>query len=263
MTDQCPGRGEQNAITNLRSEIDKALPLYLLNLPRTPNHKMAIAVLNPLIDSRFGENVTAHLTCYQIPLKIEETPIERPSFFDEQIDLTSEIMSFLDVESLLNVCQVSKVFPSCLRHDHVTTSALSTKAPLQLTSTSLPISPEVSRSMFTMDKEKKAQHLQEKQVDQRHGQNLNVEQTREFTIMKRLLQVFEHYNSISSSTGGALHTMAMQNVERPSPMRLLRLVNGKKCEKCNRRLSPFSIGSGVVLPSLTFGKFCCTKCIFK
>lgn len=225
---------------------------------------MAIEVLNPLIDSRFGENNTDHLTCYEIPAKIEETHVERPSFFDEQIDLTSEIMSFLDVESLLNVCQVSKVFPSCLRHDHVITSALSTKAPLQLTSTSLPISPDVSRSLFSMDKEKKkAQHIQEKHADQRRGQDLLVEQTREFTIMKRLLQVYEHYSSLGKSKGGALHTMAMQNVKRPSPMRLLRLVNGKKCEKCNRRLSPFSVGSSVILPSLTFGTFCCTKCIFK
>jgi len=224
---------------------------------------MAIAVLSPLIDSRFGENDVAQFTCYEIPSKVEQAPIKHPSFFDEQIDVTSEIMSFLDVESLLNVCQVSKVFPLCLRHDHVITSALSTKAPLQLTSTSLPISPEVSRSMFTMDNKKKAQRLEEKESDQQQVQNHLLEQTREFTIMKRLLQVFEHYNSISSSKSGAIYSAAMQNVERPSPMRLLRLVNGKKCEKCNRRLSPFSIGSSVVLPSLTFGKFCCTKCIFK
>lgn len=183
------------------------------------------------------------------------------SFFDQQIDLTSEIMSFLDVVSLLNVCQASKVFPSCLRHDHVITSALSTTSSLQLPLMSLPLSPAISRSMFTMDKEKKAQRNQEAQGDQRQGQNHVGEPTREFTIMKRLIQVYERYNSIECSKTGALYNVVI-NVERPSPLRLLRLVNGKKCEKCNRRLSPSSNGSNFILPSLTFGKFCCTKCIY-
>lgn len=227
---------------------------------------MALRVMNPTIHRGFDVNdVRSFSACSIIPTEVEEKSVRNSTFFDDQIDLTSEIMSFLDVESLLNVCQVSKVFPSCLRHDHVITSALSTSSPLQLTSTSLPISPHVSRSMFTMNKdEKKAQHFQEeKEGGQPQSANLPVEQTREFTIMKRLLQVFEHYNSIKGSKSGALYTMAMQNVERPSPIRLLRLVNGKKCERCHRRLSPSSKGSSIILPSLTFGKFCCTNCIFK
>ena len=222
---------------------------------------MAIAVLKPLLDCSSGENNAAHLVCEAVPTTIEGKPTIGSSFFDEQIDLTSEIMSFLDVVSLLNVCQASKIFPSCLRHDHVITSALPTTSPLQLTSTSLLMSQAVSRSMFTMDKEKKAQHLQEAQGDQRQGQNLVGDQTREFTIMKRLIQIFERYDSIECSKTVALNNVAI-NVERPSPIRLLRLVNGKKCEKCYRRLSPSSNGSNAILPSLTFGKFCCTKCIY-
>ncbi len=186
----------------------------------------------------------------------------RSNFFVEQTDITSEIMSFLDVTSLLNVCQASKIFSSCLRHDHVITSALSTASPLQLNSTSLPITPQVSKSMFSLNQQKMPKYdLHKKQNDQHI---LFVPRTREYSIMQRLLQVYEKYNSIKSSQNGALLNIAMQNVERPSPMRLLRLVNGKKCEKCYRRISPTtSSGGSVVLPSLTFGKFCCSKCLFK
>jgi len=234
---------------------------------------MALQVLSPalLVNCHFAENDTSHSIPYTRMTDIE-TSYDAPSmnFFKEEIDMTSEVMSFLDVESLLNLCQASKVFPSCLRHDHVITSALSTAAPLQLASTSLPITPAVSKSMFALSKdEKKPQQHNHEKKDQRDEQqcqeHLVVEQTREYTTMKRLLQVYEKYNSLNSSNkkSGTLSTIAMQNVERPSPMRLLRLVNAKKCEKCNRRLAPSSNGGSLVLPSLTFGKFCCTKCLFK
>ena len=218
---------------------------------------MALQVLPPafMTTCHFAENDwSPSLMDIESPRKIQSTE-SRSNFFEEQTDITSEIMSFLDVTSLLNVCQASKVFSSCLRHDHVIISALSTTSP------SLPITPQVSKSMFALNQEKMPKHDVHKNHEKKHI--LYVPQTREYSIMRRLLQVYEQYNSIKNSQSGALVSIAMQNVERPSPMRLLRLVNGQKCEKCYRRISPTtSSGGSVVLPSLTFGKFCCTKCLF-
>ena len=219
---------------------------------------MALQVLPPafMTTCHFAENDwSPSLMDIERTRKIQSTE-SRSNFFEEQTDITSEIMSFLDVTSLLNVCQASKVFSSCLRHDHVITSALSTASP------SLPITPQVSKSMFALNQEKMPKYDSNKNHENEHI--LYVPQTREYSIMKRLLQVYEQYNSIKNSKSGALLTIAMQNVERPSPMRLLRLVNGKKCENCYRRISPTtSSGGSVVRLSLTFGKFCCTKCLFK
>ena len=220
---------------------------------------MTLEVSNSIINCTFDENDTTHSTECTYPTFQSASNI-CSVFFEEQADVVSEIMSFLDAKSLLTVCQTTKTFSSCLRHDHVITSALSTASPLQLTSTSLPMSLEIEPSMFTFEKEKKETHLREDQSDERHHCNRVGIQTREFTIMTRLLQVFDNYNSLQLSKNGDLSIMTMSNIEQPSPMRLLRLVNGKKCERCNRKLSPSS--TNIVLPSLTFGKFCCTKCIF-
>lgn len=224
---------------------------------------MALHILSPaLITCHFAENDCSPLMDIASTTEIRKRE-SQSNFFEEQIDMTSEIMSFLDVNSLLRVCQTSKVFASCLRHDHVITSALSTTLPLQLTSTSLPITPQASKSMFALDQEKMPKYAsRKKQHDERS--TLFVPETRESAIMKRLLKVYEQYNSIKNSANRDLLSIAMQHIERPSPMRLLRLVNGNKCEKCYRRISPTtSSGGSVVLPSLTFGKFCCTKCLFK
>ena len=225
---------------------------------------MALQILSPaLITCHFAENDCSPLMDIANTTEIRKhEPLS--NFFEEQIDMTSEIMSFLDVKSLLSVCQASKVFASCLRHDHVITSALSTTSSLQLTLTSLPITPQISKSMFALNQEKMPKHDNRERQQHDERRTLFVTETRESAIMKRLLQVYEQYNSIKNSQKGDLLSIAMKNVERPSPMRLLRLVNGKKCEKCYRRISPTtSSGGSVVLPSLTFGKFCCTKCLFQ
>jgi hypothetical protein len=223
---------------------------------------MTHGATNPLIDCNFIEHDATHSTYHTTPKESESTS-SFFHFFEEQVDLISEVISFLDVKSLLSVCQTTKIFSSCLRHDHVITSVLSTRSSLPLTSESLPMPLEVLPSILTLTKKKKQLHLNEDQnYEQHYYYNHLGKQTHEVTIMKRLLQVFEQYNTIKSSQNGDLFSMTMANIEQPSPMRLLRLVNGKKCERCNRKLSPSSTGCNIVLPSLTFGKFCCTQCIF-
>jgi hypothetical protein len=223
---------------------------------------MIIGATNPLTDCNFIENDANHSAYNTTPKELESTSIIFLGFFEEQDVLISEVLSFLDVKSLLSVCQTKKIFSSCLRHDHVITSVLSTPS-LPLTSGSFPIPLEVLPSILLLTKKEKQSHLNSDQSYKQHYYyNQLGKQTHEVTIMKRLLQVFEQYNAIKSSQHGELYSMTMANVERPSPMRLLRLVNGKKCERCNRKLSPSSAGRNIVLPSLTFGKFCCTQCIF-
>jgi len=222
---------------------------------------MTIRATNPLIDCNFIENDATHSAYHTIQKELETTSSAFSDFFEEQFDLISEVLSFLDVKSLLSMCQTKKLFSSCLRYDHVITSVLSTQSSSILTSESSLMNLEVLPSILTLTKKEKQPLLNEDQSVHYYYSQLS-KQTHEVTIMKRLLHVFEQYNAIKSSQNGDLFSMTMANVERPSPMRLLRLVNGKKCERCNRELSPSSAGCNIVLPSLTFGKFCCTQCIF-
>lgn len=192
----------------------------------------------------------------------ESVPMISTVFFEEQVDLLSEILCYLDVKSLLSVCQTTKTFSSCLRHEHIATSVLSTSSPFSLTLKPMTVV-EVSSSVFTLTKEGKKTLFHEDQSGERHHcHNHSRQHAREVTIMKRLLQVYEQYHSIKSSQDSDVFRITSANIEQLSPMRLLRLVNGKKCERCNRKLSPSLAGCNNILPSLTLGRFCCTQCIF-
>jgi len=228
---------------------------------------MTLGVTNPIIDSNFIEENDASLsTDCPTPTKLERASSISSEFFEGQVDLISEIISFLDVKSLLTVCQTTKTLSSCLRHDHVIASVLS-RRPAQtslkpltttlLTSTSLEASPSI---LTTYVEKKEADFCPSADKNYHFAQ----QQTHEATILKRLLQVFEGYSSLKNShNANVVYSITLQNIEQPSPMRLLRLVNGKKCERCNCKLSASSgVCGSAVLPSLTFAKFCCTKCIF-
>jgi len=189
-------------------------------------------------------------------------------FFQEQHDLVSEIFSFLDVQSLLLLCSCTTSttndktvvpFSSILRYDHIIQSALSLFSSSSLSSSLS--SPYTNRSAATK------------------------------IIMQKLLQVF-HINN--NTDDNAMTTTTKFNCKfkltPPSPLRLLRLVNGRRCEKCQCQLFPTVLAtttttrhrndkdkmcdsgtgtgtgsshSGIILPSLSFGRFCCTQCIFE
>lgn len=213
-----------------------------------------------LMEFNFIESDISHLKVHMTPANSESVPMIYTVFFEEQADLLSEILCFLDVKSLLSVCQTTKTFLSCLRHEHVVTSVLSTSSPFALTPKPTD-QVEVLSSIFTLTKEKMQPLFHEDQSGERHYcNNHRRRHAREVTIMKRLLQVFDHYHRIKSSQKSDVFRTKLVNIEQLSPIRLLRLVNGKKCERCNRKLSPSL--AGCILPSLTFGKFCCTQCIF-
>mmetsp|Transcript_19452 Transcript_19452/g.40060 ORF Transcript_19452/g.40060 Transcript_19452/m.40060 type:complete len:226 (+) Transcript_19452:107-784(+) len=199
-----------------------------------------------------------------ISVRINGASSVSSTFFEEHLDLVSEVLSFLDVKSLLTVCQTTKVFSSCLRHEHVVASALSTPSSLTSTSTQSSFFPEVPTSLFTSTNEAKKLYLPTNSIDvMYHHHTQHRQHMREAAITTRLLKVFEDYDNIRSSQKSDALNKAMGHTSYPSPVRLLRLVNGKKCERCNRKLSPFTGGHNIVLPSLTFAKFCCTQCIFK
>lgn len=199
-----------------------------------------------------------------IPVRINGATSVSSKFFEENLDLVSEVLSFLDVKSLLTVCQTTKVFSSCLRHEHVVASALSTPSALTSASTQSSFFPDVPTSLFTSAKEEKNRYPPTDKIDVLHHHHTQHRQhMREAVIATRLLKVFEDYDNIRSSRKSDALNKAMGHTSHPSPVRLLRLVNGKKCERCNRKLSPFTGGHNIVLPSLTFAKFCCTQCIFK
>lgn len=168
------------------------------------------------------------------------------AFFDEQLDLVPLILGFLDVKSLLVVCRTAKVFSLCLRHGHVIASAWS----------ELPRSP-LSPEFFSKDTNGSNQTLN-------HNEHTHIHLiSNEDTIIKKLLQVYEkhgiQFTSIDLSNG------VIGKISKPSPIRLLRLVNGRKCEHCYRRLFPRSGNENnpIILPSLSFGRYCCTTCMFK
>jgi hypothetical protein len=229
---------------------------------------MTLEVTNPLIDFNFiEENDASPSTDCTTPTKLERASSISTKFFEGQVDLNSEIISFLDVKSLLAVCQTTKAFSSCLRHDHVIASVMSRRpaqtslTPLTttlLTTTSLEASPSM---LATYGEKKEADFCPSNDKNCHFAQ----QQTPEAMILKRLLQVFEGYSSLKNSQNAHVaYSITIQNIEQPSPMRLLRLVNGKKCERCNCKLSASSGACGsTVLPSLTFAKFCCTKCFFE
>eukprot|EP00751_Fragilariopsis_kerguelensis_P045973 CAMPEP_0170993760 /NCGR_PEP_ID=MMETSP0736-20130129/10537_1 /TAXON_ID=186038 /ORGANISM="Fragilariopsis kerguelensis, Strain L26-C5" /LENGTH=274 /DNA_ID=CAMNT_0011419483 /DNA_START=130 /DNA_END=957 /DNA_ORIENTATION=+ len=222
---------------------------------------VAVAVAVAPIDG----NSTSRICCRSTTVVDDDTA---RLFFQEQHDLVSEIFSFLDVQSLLLLCTCSSTtrsttndnktavpLSSILRYDHIIQSALS------LLSSSSLSSPYTNRSVATK------------------------------IIMQKLLQVFHINNNNTDEDDDAMTTTTTKfnckfKLTPPSPLRLLRLVNGRKCEKCQCRLFPTVLAttttrhsndknkmcdsdstgsshSGIILPSLSFGRFCCTQCIFE
>jgi len=207
-------------------------------------------------------------------------------FFQEQQDLVSEILSFLDVQSLLVMCShVVKPksvvsISSLLRYDHIIQSALSS-------------------SNTTTDR----RHNNSETTCNYNGDATSTTSSATITIMEKLIQVYHIDNNVddiveitmsncrkrtttmnttavssstSTSSSPSLSSSSLPlylptKQKPPSPLRLLQLVNGRNCEKCHCQLSPHVLAAGnnkgcssggIVLPSLSFGKFCSTQCIF-
>ena len=147
-------------------------------------------------------------------------------FFQEQNDMVSEILLFLDSRSLLTMCNTTKKAASLLRDYHVLSSA--------------------------------------SENNHSNHQNKNA-----CIILDKLDTVYDLKQPQEDAT---TITAKLWKLPKPSPLRLLQLVNGNKCERCHRSLlSPCVLaGSGdsgprtrrLVLPSLSFGIFCCTLCLF-
>ena len=155
---------------------------------------------------------------YHSPLSITETTIAI-AFFRDQDDMVSEILSFLDLRSLLVMCRTAKKATLLLRYDHVFSSMTKT---------------ECVESC-------------ESKISNRNSS----------VILHKLAQV---YGLNGNSEIVPPHTIPKQS--KPSPLRLLRLANGKRCELCHSDMVSPCAWAGVVLPSLSLGKFCCTLCIF-
>ena len=163
-------------------------------------------------------------------------------FFEEQNDLISEIFQFLDVQSVFRMCQTTKVIASCLRYGHIVHS----------------VPPVVTL------------------IDDTNNTNKNKNKNPAI-ILKKLMESFDivhtdsnRDNRISPSfPPSSLHLItspsnSLDAKQKPSPMRVLRLVHGQRCEKCFRALPPnvLATKTDIVLPSLSFGEYCCTQCIF-
>ena len=181
------------------------------------------------------------------------------SFFEEQHDLVTEIMRFLDVRSLLHWCHTLQIVSSCLRYDHIIISS-------SLSCSSSSNTMDANNTNTTNDAWTTSTNDTEPQ------------QTHASIIMNKLIQVFDLDNekvknitattsrlvsSASSSSSSSLD--CLKTTFKPTPLRVLRLVNGRTCEKCMGTLaSPYVFGSStIILPSLTLGLYCCTQCIFK
>jgi len=205
-------------------------------------------------------------------------------FFQEQQDLVSEILSFLDVQSLLVMCshvittKSDVSISALLRYDHIIQSALSS-------------------SNTTTDRRRNNSET----ACNYNGDATSTTSSTTRTIMKKLIQVYHIDNNVddideitmsncrkrtttvnttavssSTSSSPSLSSSSLPlylptKQKPPSPLRLLQLVNGRNCEKCHCQLSPHVLAAGnnegcssggIVLPSLSFGKFCCTQCIF-
>ena len=182
------------------------------------------------------------------------------SFFEEQHDLVTEIMRFLDVRSLLHWCHTLQIVSSCLRYDHIIISS-------SLSCSSSSNTMDANNTNTTNDAWTTSTNDTEPQ------------QTHASIIMNKLIQVFDLDNekvknitattsrlvSSSSSSSSSSSLDCLKTTFKPNPLRVLRLVNGRTCEKCMGTLaSPYVFGSStIILPSLTLGLYCCTQCIFK
>lgn len=186
------------------------------------------------------------------PRVVSSTTTTTELFFREQGDMVSEILSFLDLRSLLTMCSTHKKAVSCLRYEHVVSSALKKQS-----------TPSDHHMTRIMDRNA-------------------------ILILNKLVSVYDLEGGSTTTRNHGNHSAAKITTQwrkstKPSPLRLLRLVNGRKCERCYRDLispcvwagtgsSEFALGCGgsnsnkssgtIVLPSISFGEFCCTQCIF-
>lgn len=151
------------------------------------------------------------------PLEIAETT-NAAVFFRYQDDMVSEILSFLDLRSLLVMCRTTKEAASLLRYDHVFSSMTKTQCA--------------------------------EKCETKKDQNSSL-------ILHKLAQV---YGLNGNKEIVPPHICPKQ--PKPSALRLLRLANGKRCELCHSNIVLPCAWAGVVLPSLSLGKLCCTLCIF-
>ena len=174
--------------------------------------------------------------------RMSESYCNDDSLFHSKIfhnnDLVSEIISFLDPQSLLSISSVSKSLQNCLGYHHV----------LGCTATN-------NKTRTVCDRKKK---------------NNNA-----VLILNKLVSVYGIGKSDcpNHSSRKTIHNLTQTNFKTPllplpSPIRLLRLINGRRCEKCGKDIPSPCVWAGptgrtvVVLPSLSFGQFCCTPCLF-
>lgn len=159
-----------------------------------------------------------------------------PDLWDQD-GVVSEILSFLDARSLLNMCKTTKRVALLLRYDHVFSST------------------------------QRVQYDRSQLKNQRVIESINSS-----IIVDKLSQVYgmngkADKNDLASFSVETVTNRKLRTRTKPSPLRLLRLVNGKRCEHCHRSLSSPLVWIGcstarMLLPSLTLGEFCCTPCIF-
>ena len=163
-------------------------------------------------------------------------------FFRDQDDLVSEILGFLDLRSLLSLCNTTKKAVSLLRYDHVFLSARTNQAGA----------------------------VSDDPLVRIAYRNSNI-------ILHKLATVYDLQGpkigkpaAMSRSRSSPTTPWTKLRERPPSPLRLLRLANGRRCERCHCDVfspcvwagSQGWAGSQIVLPSLSFGEFSCTQCIF-
>lgn len=171
-------------------------------------------------------------------------------FFEKDLDLVDFVFSYLDVQSLLSMCCTTTKTSSILRYEHVVRA---TTAPNDKNSNSLP----------TRTKKNKSDYYAEAIVTK-------VATVFGIRIERNETNHHETTTTRTHSTSTSKSTRCSWLPTPPTPMRLLRLANGRKCERCMCRLVPYtematSTGTTarIVLPSLSLGLFCCTQCIFQ
>lgn len=164
--------------------------------------------------------------------------ITAADFFRDQEDLVSEILGFLDVRSLLTLCNTTKKAVSLLRYDHVFLSARTNQV-----------------SAVSDDP------------------RVRIAYRNSSIILHKLATVYDLQGQQNGKPAGmsspAAHWTKLRK-RPPSPLRLLRLANGRRCERCHCDVfspclwagSQGLAGSKIVLPSLSFGEFSCIQCIF-
>jgi hypothetical protein len=173
-------------------------------------------------------------------LLCDDRPTGSDLFFEEKGDLLSEILSFLDIRSQLAMCNTTKKAIACLRYEHVFASTRKKTT----SKTDDPLTRTMDRNAII--------------------------------ILNKLASVYDINGERTSGSGSSYRGLSATTTTiprwtktaTPSPLRLLRLVNGRRCERCHSDLVSPCVWAGtsgfgqMVLPSLSFGEFCCTRCIF-